>query len=172
VPVALLLPFDHGIYPGFLPKKTWHAFDYRPGDQRILDALNAFFPGSLGDPDQPERPDRQPGDPAWKDPEYMRTEALRMVASPHGDIVDVLLNNASSDVLRSYPAIVLAGEFSADKALRERLTEYVRSGGHLVTDTVVLRSGVLKIIHRSRKPLLAPSRLRSGNSGEGWCRLT
>jgi len=32
-PVALLLPFDHGIYPGFGPKLAWNAFPYTPGDR-------------------------------------------------------------------------------------------------------------------------------------------
>ena len=83
-PIALVLPVDHGVYPGFGPKLAWHAFDYEPGDQHILDTLNVFFPGSLGDPDQAERADGQPlsppaGDPSWNSPPYARTEALRLV---------------------------------------------------------------------------------------------
>lgn len=151
-PVALVLPVDHGIYPGFLPKTTWNAFPYQPGDQFILDALNALFPGSLGDPDQPERPDRQPGDPTWKDPEYMRTEALRLVASPHGDIADVLLANAPESVLRSYPVALLAGEFAPDAALARRLAAYVRQGGTLVVDPVARRSGLLASVAAIREP--------------------
>ena len=101
-PVALVLPFDHGIYPGFAPKLSWNVFPYTPGDQQILDALNVLFPGSLGDPDQPERADQQPGNPSWKDPDYMRTETLRLVASPYGDIADVLLATRR----RTYSAVI------------------------------------------------------------------
>lgn len=142
-PVALLLPFDHGIYPGFGGKLSWNVFPYTPGDQRILDALNVLFPGSLGDPEQPERPDRQPGNPEWKDPEYMHTEALRLVASPCGDIADVLLANASSEVLRSYPVLVLAGEFSPDSHLAQRLDQYVSCGGTLILDEAYKAVGLL-----------------------------
>ncbi len=142
-PVALLLPFDHGIYPGFGGKLSWNVFPYTPGDQRILDALNVLFPGSLGDPEQPERPDRQPGNPEWKDPEYMHTEALRLVASPCGDIADVLLANASSEVLRSYPVLVLAGEFTPDCDLARRLDQYVSDGGTLILDEAYKAVGLL-----------------------------
>ena len=142
-PVALLLPFDHGIYPGFGRKLSWNAFPYTPGDQRILDALNVLFPGSLGDPNQPERPDRQPGNPAWKDPEYMHTEALRLVASPCGDIADVLLANAPADVLRSYPVLVTVGDFTADGGLSQRLDQYVSDGGTLLLDAADRATGLL-----------------------------
>ncbi len=142
-PVALLLPFDHGIYPGFGKKLSWDAFPYTPGDQRILDALNVLFPGSLGDPDQPERPDRQPGNPAWKDPEYMHTEALRLVASPCGDVADVLLANVSAEVLRSYPVLVPVGEFAPDSGLAEKLGQYVSGGGTLLLDEADKARGLL-----------------------------
>lgn len=142
-PVALLLPFDHGIYPGFGRKLSWNVFPYAPGDQRILDALNVFFPGSLGDRAQPERADRQPGNPAWKDPDYMHTEALRLVASPFGDIVDVLVDTAAPEVLRQYPVLVLAGSFSSNNQLANRLTRYVAGGGILILDQAEIESGVL-----------------------------
>ncbi len=152
-PFGLVLPVNHGIYPGFAPKLTWNAFAYQPGDQRIMNTLNAFFPGSLGDPDQPERPDRQPGDPTWKDPNYMRTEALRLVASPFGDTVDVLLSNAPLDILRAYPVLVLAGELGADQALKARLRAYERQGGTLVVSPTS-RSLLAQTLARLRRELI------------------
>jgi len=138
-PIALLLPFDHGIYPGFGPKATWNAFPYTSGDQQILDTLNALFPGSLGDPAQPERPDHQPDDPSWTDPDYMHTEALRLVASPYGDITDVLLANARPETLRGYPAILVAGDHLPDAGLARRLEDYVNQGGTLLGESDGLR---------------------------------
>lgn len=144
-PVALVLPVDHGIYPGFGDKLAWNALPYTRGDQAILDALHALFPGSTGDPAQPERADRQPLDPTWTDPDYMHTEALRMVASPHGDIADVLLSSAPEAVLRAYPVAVLTGDYRPSAALAGRLGRYVARGGTLVLDRATLARGVLPV---------------------------
>src|SRR5206468_4170813 len=123
---------------------------YTPGDQRILDALNVLFPGSLGDVDQLERPDRQPGNPAWKDPDYMHTESLRLVASPYGDIADVLLSNARPQVLNSYPVLLLVGEFVSNQPFAERLTQYVEKGGTLIIDQAAQRDVILPTALASR----------------------
>ncbi|MCC6729642.1 MAG: hypothetical protein IT208_09930 [Chthonomonadales bacterium] len=152
-PVALLLPVDHGIYPGFGDKLAWNALPYTRGDQAILDALHALFPGSSGDPAQPERADRQPLDPTWTDPDYMHTEALRMVASPHGDIADVLLSSAPEAVLRAYPLTVLAGDYRPSAALAARLGRYVARGGTLVLDRATLARGVLPVATARGLPL-------------------
>jgi hypothetical protein len=152
-PIALLLPFDHGIYPGFGPKLAWNVFPYAPGDQRVLDALNVFFPGSLGDPEQPERADRQPGNPSWTDPEYMHTEALRLVACPYGDIADVLLSNARSEVLKAYAVLILAGEHVPNQELIHRLDEYVAHGGTLVLTDAERNKGVLPASLAARLPM-------------------
>jgi hypothetical protein len=166
-PVALLLPFDHGIYPGFGKKLAWNAFPYTHGDQRILDALNVLFPGSLGDPEQPERPDRQPGNPAWKDPDYMHTESLRLVRSPYGDIVDVLLSNAQPEVLNSYPVLLLAGEYAPDQAFAERLTRYVEKGGILLIDQADQRNGIFPTALVSRLPSPPPGGYARFRMGRG-----
>jgi len=166
-PVALLLPFDHGIYPGFDRKLSWNAFPYTPGDQRILDALNVFFPGSLGDRAQPERADRQPANPAWKDPEYMHTEALRLVASPFGDLLDVLVDTAPLEVLHQYPVLVLAGCFTPNDSRANRLSGYVAAGGVLVLDQADIESGVLppRLIAQLRRA--GPARAKPIRFGKG-----
>src|SRR5207249_2570237 len=142
----------HGIYPGFGPKLAWNAFPYTRGDQRILEALNILFPGSLGDVDLTMRPDRQPGNPAWEDPDYMHTESLRLVASPYGDIADVLLSNAQPEVLNSYPVLLVVGEFAPNQSLAERLTQYVEKGGTLIIDQAAQRAGILTTALASRLP--------------------
>ncbi len=59
-------------------------------------------------------------------------EHRRLVASPYGDSFDVLLSNASLDVLASYPVIICLGyqEFTPDTLAR--LTAYLEQGGRLV----------------------------------------
>jgi hypothetical protein len=171
-PIGIVLPFAHGIYPGFPPKLTWNVFPYQPGDQRILDTLNSFFPGSLGDPDQQERPDNQPGDPSWKDPNYMRTESLRLVASPYGDIVDVILSNAPLEILLAYPVLVLAGELMDDPALKSRLRDYERQGGTIVVSPASrsLREQTLARLRRELIPIEVSGRVQTlyNRTSDGW----
>ncbi len=128
VPVALLIDKNHGIYPGFEGKRAWDVFPYTPGDQSILDILDLFYPGTLGDTDQHE-----PGDASKNTTAYMQREDLRLGAAPFGDILDVLLTNASQSVLNNYPVIILAGELTADTTLASKLHEYVQQGGTLLT---------------------------------------
>src|SRR5262249_5317572 len=83
------------------------------------------------DPDQKERVGNMAGDPAKNETGYMQSEAGRLVASPYGDIADVLLTNAPADVLADYPVLILLGEQTPDLTLAPRLHDYVRHGGTL-----------------------------------------
>ncbi len=112
-PVGLLVDFYHGIYPGFGENLTWNAFPYTQGDQRILDVWDILFPDSI---DVMTKPD----------------ETGYLVASPFGDIIDVLLTNAPDAILASYPVLVLAGELTDAAALAPRLRAYVKKGGTLI----------------------------------------
>jgi hypothetical protein len=112
-PVGLLIDPLHGIFPGFGEKLAWNAFPYSPGDQRILNIWETFFPDSL-------------------DVQMKRNENGYLVASPYGDILDVILHNAPDAILASYPVLLLAGEVTQEAVLAERLRKYVRQGGTLV----------------------------------------
>jgi len=112
-PVGLLIDPLHGIYPGFGEKLAWNAFPYSPGDQRILNVWEAFFPDSL-------------------DVQAKRNEKGYLVASPYGDILDVMLNNAPDTVFATYPVLLLAGEVTQEELLAARLRKYVRQGGTLL----------------------------------------
>jgi hypothetical protein len=109
----LLIDPLHGIYPGFGDKLAWNAFPYSPGDQRIVNLWETFFPDSL-------------------DVQVKRDEKGYLVASPYGDILDVILNNAPEAILASYPVLLLAGEVTQEALLAERLRKYVRQGGTLL----------------------------------------
>jgi hypothetical protein len=112
-PVGLLIDPLHGIYPGFEQKLAWNAFPYTPGDQRILDLWESFFPNCL-------------------DVQAKRNEHGYLVSSPYGDILDVILSTAPEAVLASYPVLLLAGEITQDALLAARLRQYVRQGGTLL----------------------------------------
>lgn len=109
-PIALMIDFHHGIFPGFGEKRAWNVFPYTEGDQSILDAWELFFPQSLDVMGKPN-------------------ERGYLVASPHGDIVDVLLTNAPAEVMAGYPVLLLAGELAFDESLVSRLREYIQAGG-------------------------------------------
>jgi hypothetical protein len=113
VPIAVVIDTEHGIYPGFGPKLAWNAFRYTPADERIVQLWQEFFPGSLN-------------------VQANQSELGYLVASPHGDIVDILLTNATPDTLAYYPVVILAGEVGSDAPLFDRLKHYVETGGTLV----------------------------------------
>jgi hypothetical protein len=112
-PFALLIDHDHGIYPGFGEKLAWNAFPYTPGDKRILDIWQEFFPNSI-------------------DIMQNKDETGYLVESPYGDTLDVITTHASAEVLASYPVILLAGELTDDTTLAPKLRGYVEQGGTLV----------------------------------------
>ncbi|MCX6928736.1 MAG: hypothetical protein NT154_36815 [Verrucomicrobia bacterium] len=123
-PVGLLIDPLHGIYPGFGEKQAWNAFPYTPGDQRILNAWEAFFPDSV-------------------EVIGKRNEKGYLVASPYGDILDVILYSAPEAILASYPVLILAGEITQESLLAERLSKYVRQGGTLVLSEADAKRGAV-----------------------------
>jgi hypothetical protein len=68
-----------------------------------------------------------------------RKERGTMVNGPFGDSFDVLLQNAPSSVLNSYPCLLLSGDIRLSAAEVERFTHYVQKGGTLILNTAYLR---------------------------------
>ncbi len=146
-PVGLLIDPLHGIYPGFGEKLAWNAFPYSPGDQRILNLWETFFPDSL-------------------DVQAKRNENGYLVTSPYGDILDVMLNNAPDAILASYPVLLLAGEVTQEALLAERLRNYVRQGG-----TLLLSEADAKRTAMARALKLKPDMLTTADLGYARVRL-
>ncbi len=146
-PVGLLIDPLHGIYPGFGEKLAWNAFPYLPGDQRILNVWETFFPDSL-------------------DVQTKRNEKGYLVTSPYGDILDVILNNAPDAILASYPVLLLAGELTEEAPLAERLRKYVRQGG-----TLLLSEADAQRAAMNRTLKLKPAMLSATGSGCAQVRL-
>ncbi len=119
IPVAVMLPFDHGWYPqptiySAHENCVWGSLPYEPGDWEI----DAFF--------------------EWVYPGYklahqhpFRDERGVMTNTPFGDSFDVILSNADEACLRKYQAVVLLGapEVDREAGLVERLAAYERAGG-------------------------------------------
>lgn len=144
-PVGLLIDPLHGIFPGFGEKLAWNAFPYSPGDQRILNLWEAFFPESL-------------------DVQAKRNEKGYLVTSPYGDILDVIFNNAPDAILAAFPVLLLAGEVTQEALLADRLRKYVRQGG-----TLFLSEADAKLLAITRALKLKPGMLTA--AGPGYARV-
>ena len=147
-PIGLLIDPLHGIYPGFGEKLAWNAFPYTPADRRILDLWETFFPDSL-------------------DVQGKRNEKGYLVASPYGDILDVILNNAPDAILASYPVLLLAGEVMQDVRLAERLRQYVRQGGTLLLSEADAQRTPIARALKLKPDMLSASGLASVNVHRG-----
>lgn len=117
-PIGLVLDYYHGSYSGLASdtKKTFGTFDYNAGDEMTWSLMDMIWPGG------------------WV-VEDTRDETGTMINSPYGDSFDVLLQNASQEVLNSYPALVLSGDIKLSSKEAELYKEYVNQGGILVLNT-------------------------------------
>ena len=112
-PVGVLIDEFHGT-TGLGVKKTFNSLPYEKGDGMTYDLLGSLFPGG------------------W---ENKQLEKCQLVNSEFGDIFDILLQNASLDVLNCYPIIIMSGDIDLDKTEQERLINYVENGGTLVVNS-------------------------------------
>lgn len=118
IPFGIVLDYYHDVYPGFEEKLAFNYFPYNKGDTMTWKLLDLFFPGG------------------WET--MGRQEEGTLVNGPYGDTCDVLLQNASQEVLNSYPVLILSGDitFSSEEILR--YTSYVTQGGTLVLNSAYL----------------------------------
>lgn len=117
-PIGLVLDYYHGSYSGLAndTKKSFGTFDYNAGDEMTWSLMDMIWPGG------------------WV-VEDTRDETGTMINSPYGDSFDVLLQNASQEVLNSYPALVLSGDIKLSSKEADLYKEYVNQGGILVLNT-------------------------------------
>jgi hypothetical protein len=113
-PVALLIPFEQG-YPNY-GGKSWEIFDYERPDWMIDAFMFTIVPHS---------------------PVNKKGNEGALSNSPYGDIFDVIEPNTPQkpvalNVLNNYKVAVLLGNYPKNKALAERLMEYVKNGGTLL----------------------------------------
>ena len=120
VPFGVVLPFGHGLpFAHWNEPKAFETFPLTAGDRMTVALLDRFFPHSWGDP-------------ACFGNYGGRDENAQQVASPYGDTVDVLLQNAPQRVLNSYPVLILSGDITLTEEERARFIAYVQQGGTLV----------------------------------------
>jgi hypothetical protein len=115
-PFAFLLDYYHGTYSGLTEKKTFDYFPYNRGDELTWNWLDTFFPDS------------------WQ----IDGEVGALTHSPFGDTCDVILQNASTQVLSSYPIIIPTGDITFSTADINRIFDYVNNSGILLLNTAYI----------------------------------
>ncbi len=113
-PVALLIPFEqcYPVYGG----RSWFRYEYERPDW-MIDAFMYTI--------APHNPITRDGNEGC------------LSNSPYGDIYDAILPNTpekpvSLDVLNKYKVAIMLGRYAKNKALADRLMEYVKEGGTLL----------------------------------------
>jgi len=117
-PVALMWDY----YCGWAPPRhlytsdtylVWGNMPYQKGDHQIDLVLRELYPG-------------------YEDASFYHSERGFLTATPCGDIFDVILSDASLDVLKRYQCVLLLGETRLEGELLVKLSRFVAAGGHLI----------------------------------------
>jgi len=117
-PVALLWDF----YAGWAPPRhlytadtylVWGNMPYAKGDHQIDLLLRELYPH-------------------YEDAGFHHSERGFLTATPCGDSFDVLLSDASDEVLDRYQCVVVLGETRIEGELLAKLSRCVERGGHVV----------------------------------------
>ncbi len=126
-PVALVLDFHHGWNPPIHkgmgqghPEKVWGNIDYTLGDFQIDQFFHWIFPN-------------------YGEYAYAINGRGCLTPTPLGDSFDVILSNASMDVLNKYQVAVLLGGMPDDEDFAANVESFVRAGRTVVLCTRQLR---------------------------------
>jgi len=117
-PVALLWDF----YAGWAPPRhlytsdaylVWGNMLYEKGDHQIDLLLRELYPH-------------------YEDAGFYHSERGFLTATPCGDSFDILLSDASEEILNHYECVVVLGETRIEGELLGRLSRYIERGGQVV----------------------------------------
>jgi hypothetical protein len=115
-PVAIVLDHLAG-YNGYMDK-PWGILEPTAGDRQVRDLFDhQLVPGS-------DHIHRRP-DPANPESSYLRP-------TPYGELFDVQLTKASTDMLASYPVLLLAGDIQFDDEIVTKLEHALARGRRLL----------------------------------------
>lgn len=117
-PIAIVLDYYHGMGHPFV-KKAFGQFSYTDGDFMTYNLVDLLW------------------DDAW----YTETHANEvgtLLNNAYGDNFDILLQNASPELLDTYPVLILSGDIKLSDEEIAKYRNYVHNGGTLVLNTVYL----------------------------------
>ena len=127
-PFAIALDYYHGMDGGWTDytttDKAFTVFDYNDGDRFTDAVLDIFYSDTR--------------DIFWCGPYTPSREKNKMRNDRKADSVDVVLQNASKEVLSSYPCVILSGDIKFSDAEKKNYQAYVKDGGCLVMNTAYL----------------------------------
>ncbi len=118
-PVGLLIDDLHGSNGISAIPKTFNTLPYNTADMMTYQIMDTIFPS------------------CWASPV---DERGALANNEFGDLFDVLLQNATSSVLASYPVILMSGEIILRGNESQRLVEYVENGGTLFVNSAYFQS--------------------------------
>ncbi len=145
VPFALVMDFYHGWSPPVhramgqgKPEHVWGNIPDTLGDYHIDEFFRWIFPGYL---------------------EYGFSIEERgcLTPTPFGDSFDVILTNATEEVLNKYQAAILVGDVPSNVEFEERVKKFVSSGHTLIlctrqlSEEFLLQVGGIKIAEKNRQ---------------------
>ena len=114
-PVALMLDFYAGwVFPNYnnFLYRIWGNLNYGPGDYLTNNVFDLLYPG-------------------YQVSSFYRDESGFATATPYGDAADALLSDAPLWLLKRYPVLIISGELSGGLEIRDKLQEYIETGGKL-----------------------------------------
>jgi hypothetical protein len=117
-PIALMVDFFSGwsfprhLYTGNI-YRVWGNLPYEEGDYLTDGILNMFYPG-------------------YQDASYFHDETGFITPTPYGDVVDCILSDCPLWLLEQYPVLVIGDRIQEGAEIKDKLDQYVASGGHLI----------------------------------------
>ena len=119
-PVAVVLDYYHGMDRHPVGMKAFGRFDYTDGDIMTRNLVDMIWSQT------------------WN-VERNANEKGTLSNNKYGDSFDFLLQNASPEVLASYPALLLSGDITLSETEIGNYRAYVQNGGTLVLNTAYLK---------------------------------
>ncbi len=120
-PFAVYLDHGHGTYIGNgAIKRAYNFFLYNSGDHMSWWLFHMLYPNG------------------WDITASGNNESGTMVGSYHGDLYDVVLQNATTETLSKYPAVIMSGDIDLTSSENEYLRQYVANGGILVMNSAYM----------------------------------
>ena len=117
-PFGIVLDYYHGLPFGLWNgNRVFESLSPNSGDIMTQKLLSIFYPG-------------------WN--EYAKLGKNQLTDTPFGDSADIILQNASQNVLDSYPCLILSGDIVLSEEESERFRRYAANGGLLILNSIYL----------------------------------
>ena len=144
-PVAIMLDFHAGWVPPrqlYSPEiyVVWGMLPYNMSDHQTHCLMSQLYPH-------------------YEDAGFFRDERGFETATPYGEIMDILMSDATEEVLKRYSVIVLTRGVKLDKELTGKLRAFAEAGG-----TVIGFAGTVK--EWGAEELFGVKALAAGENGE------